>query len=312
MKIVESGLIAHGRGEVVNPPKAHLLLDHVYNGHFNILPGYVAPTGMAGIKVVGDYVDNYRHGLPSELALLTLYDPRTGVPRAILDATEITWWRTGAVPAVGARHLASANSRVVAHIGARGTAFSNLELLAAQYPLDEIRIASKRRESREALAQKVQAATGVTTRAVDSIETAVRGADLVIEATRLEKPEVLIRAEWLKRGATVVTYGWVMALDPAIALDADALVVDDWEQCKKGGQLHPLIADGRLTADGVHAEIGEIAAGLKPGRRRDDERIVFWHRGFAVSDVVLGSAIYQAAVERGAGQELAMGEFVAE
>ena len=85
IEIVESGLRAHGEGQVVLPPKSHLNLDDRFNGHFNILAGYADPAKMAGIKVIGDYVDNYRRGLPSEVALLTLYDPETGVPRALLD-----------------------------------------------------------------------------------------------------------------------------------------------------------------------------------------------------------------------------------
>ena len=94
VEVVAAGLAAHGRGEVVMPPKAHLHLDHLFAGHFNILSGYVGPIGRAGLKVVGDYVDNWRHGLPSELALLTLYEPRTGTPVCIMDATALTWMRT--------------------------------------------------------------------------------------------------------------------------------------------------------------------------------------------------------------------------
>jgi ornithine cyclodeaminase len=146
--VVGTGLAAHGRREVVMPPKAHLHLDHLFAGHFNILPGYVGPIDRAGIKVVGDYVENWRHGLPSELALLTLYEPQTGRPLAIMDATALTWMRTGAVTCVGALHLARRDSRVVTHIGARGTAFSNLRLLAAHFPLEEIRLCSHRSESR--------------------------------------------------------------------------------------------------------------------------------------------------------------------
>ena len=80
---VEDGLRAHGEGRVVLPPKDHLSLDDRYRGHFNILKGYVEHLDLAGVKVIGDYVDNYRHDLPSEVALLTLYDARTGVPIAM-------------------------------------------------------------------------------------------------------------------------------------------------------------------------------------------------------------------------------------
>ena len=86
-------------------------------------------AGVAGVKVVGDFVANYAAGLPSELGLLTLYDPATGVPLSIMDATMITACRTGAMTAVGARYLARPDSRVLGHVGARGTAFWNVLLL---------------------------------------------------------------------------------------------------------------------------------------------------------------------------------------
>ena len=104
----ERALAAQGHGEVVLEPREHLVPDPAFDGHFNLLRAYVAPLDVAGVKVVGDYHGNYKLGLPSELALLTLYDPRTGVPRAIIDATAITEWRTGAVTALGGRHLARA------------------------------------------------------------------------------------------------------------------------------------------------------------------------------------------------------------
>lgn len=308
LRIVEQGLAAHGRGDVVQPPKSHLSLDERFNGHFNILPGYAGPVDMAGVKIIGDYVDNWRRALPSEIALLTLYDPRTGAPCCLMDATQLTWLRTGAVTAIGARHLARPDAAVVAHIGARGTALSNLELLAALFPLREIRIASKRPETRERLAATVRERTGIDARPAQSIEQAVKGADIVVEATRLERPEVLIEEGWLAPGALLVTYGWVMAVDPRLPLAVDRFVVDDWEQCCRGGQLSPLIQSGALNRAHLHAEIGEIVAGAKPGRAAAEERILFWHRGFAISDIMVGSHIYETARREGRGQWLTLWE----
>jgi ornithine cyclodeaminase len=236
LQIIEGGLAAHGRREVVLPPKAHLELDDRFNGHFNILSGYVGPADMAGVKVIGDYVDNYRHGLPSEVALLTLYDPHTGVPRALLDATVLTWLRTGAVTAIGARHLARQDSRIVAHVGARGTAFGNLAALAALFDLAEVRIASKRRETRETLAREVEEKLRLRARPVETIEAACRDADIVIEATRLERPEILIDDAWLKPGSLLVTYGWVMAVDPATVTGVEKRVVDDWSSAARAAR----------------------------------------------------------------------------
>ena len=301
MEVVEDGLRAHGRREVVLPPKSHIHLDDRYNGHFNILVGWSGPVDTAGVKVVGDYVENYKHGLPSEVALLTLFDPRIGIPKAIMDATDVTTHRTGAVTGIGARYLARKSSRVVGHLGARGTAFSNIESLMQTFDIEEVRINSKRPETREKLADEIRTRLSLNAVACDSAEETVRDADIVVEATRLERPGVLIEDAWLKPDCLLVAYGWVMAIDPATVRRASKVVVDDWEQCRKGGQLHPMIESGELTRDGVHGEIGEIVDGAVAGREDGDGIIVYWHRGFAISDIMLGSRILREAEDRGAG-----------
>src|SRR4051794_4592194 len=82
---IETSLTAQGKGETVIEPRVHLEPDASFNGHFNVLRGYVAPLDLAGVKIVGDFVDNYKQGYPSEFGVLNLFDPRTGVPKAILD-----------------------------------------------------------------------------------------------------------------------------------------------------------------------------------------------------------------------------------
>ena len=302
LDVVAAGLAAHGRGDVVLPPKSHIQLDDRYNGHFNILVGWSGSVDAAGVKVVGDYVDNYKHGLPSEVAMLTLYDPRIGVPIALMDATDITTWRTGAVTAIGARHLAPPKPRILGHIGARGSAFPNIALLSLAHDFEEIRIHSRRAESREHLANRVRRELGLNAVAVDSTQAAVSGADIVVEATRLEQPQILIRDEWLEPDCLLITYGWKMAVDPKTVLGASKIVVDDWRQCCHGGQLHPMIVSGELTSRMIHAEMGEIVAGGKAGRQDTDGRIVFWHRGFAISDIVLGYDILRRAEANATGQ----------
>lgn len=301
LRVIEDGLTAHGNGEIVMPPKSHLALDQRFNGHFNILAGYVAPLGRAGIKVIGDYMQNWQHDLPSEIALLTLYDPATGTPCCIMDATSLTWQRTGAVTAIGAAHLARSEAAIVGHIGARGTAFSNLRLLAHRFSLREVRICSKRPESRARLAARVSDELGIPARAVASAGEAARGADIVIEATRLATAEPLLSANDLANGVLLVTYGWIRALDAGLPLAMDKIVVDDWEQCTKGGQLHDLIVSGQLQRHHVFGEIGAITSGRLPGRESPTERILFWHRGFAVSDVALGDWIYRRAERQSIG-----------
>ena len=86
LSAVEGGLRAAGLGQTVIEPRLHLVPESSEKGHFNVLRGYIAPAGYAGVKIVGDFVDNYKKGLPSELALLNLFCPETGVPKAVLDA----------------------------------------------------------------------------------------------------------------------------------------------------------------------------------------------------------------------------------
>ena len=301
MEVVEEGLRAHGRREVVLPPKSHIHLDDRYNGHFNVLVGWSGPVDTAGVKVVGDYVDNYRHGLPSEVGLLTLFDPRIGIPKAIMDATDITTHRTGAVTGIGAKYLARKSSKIVGHLGARGSAFSNIESLMQVFDIEEVRITSKRHETRERLADEIRSRLSLNAVACDGAEDTVRDADIVVEATRLEKPAVLIDDAWLKPDCLLVTYGWVMATDPATVRRASKVVVDDWEQCCKGGQLYPMIESGELTRDSLHGEIGEVVAGAVGGRDDGDGIIVYWHRGFAISDIMLGSRVLGEAEGRGVG-----------
>jgi len=152
---VEGVLRAQGRGETVIEPRVHLIPDKKVHGHFNVLRGYVAPLGVAGVKIVGDYVENYKRGLPSEMALLNLFDPKTGTPLAVVDASAITDMRTGAVTAVGAKYLARKGSRILGHIGARGTAYWNVRLLDKLFGFEEIRVHSRRPESRRAFGEKL-------------------------------------------------------------------------------------------------------------------------------------------------------------
>ena len=303
---VEAALRAQGEGEVVLEPREHLVPDPEFHGHFNLLRSYVRPLGVAGVKVVGDYADNYRLGLPSELALLTLYDPRTGVPLAIVDATEITERRTGAVTAIGARHLARRNAKVLGHIGARGTAFSNVTMLDAEFDFDEIRVTSRRSESREAFGASLRDALGKPVRVVESAEEAVRGADIVVEATRLIEPQPLVLTEWIEPGMLVVPYGTISAVELSLTAVMDKIVVDDWQQCRQGrfGALRAHVERGLLSEENLHAELGQIVAGSRSGRERQDERILFWHRGLATTDLAVGHVLYERAVEAGVGTML--------
>jgi alanine dehydrogenase len=304
---VEAVLRAQGEGLTVIEPRVHLMPATAARGHFNILRGAVRPLGVAGVKIVGDFVDNYQLGLPSEMAILNLFDPETGMPRAILDGTAITEMRTGALTAIGARYLARKDSQVLAHIGARGTAYWNIRLLDRLFGFEEIRVHSRRPESRADFAARLSADLGKPVRATADWEACVRGADIVVEASRLAAPEPLLKTEWIKPGALVVPYGTMSAVELSLTDIMDKMVVDDWGQCRKGlpfGALRQHVDSGRLREGNLHAELGQIVAGKRPGRASDDETILFWHRGLSITDIGLGHAMLTKANSLKAGQVL--------
>jgi alanine dehydrogenase len=303
---IEAGLASQGRGETVIEPRVHLQ-PGVAHGHFNVLRGAMkAPIDSAGVKIVGDFVENYKLGLPSELAVLVLLDPRTGAPKAILDASSITDMRTGAVTAIGAKYLARKNAKILGHIGARGTAYWNVRLLDHLFDFDEIRVHSRREESRRSFAERLARDLGKPVIATEDWKACVEDADIIVEASRLLEPTPLLKTEWIKKGAFVVPYGTMSAVELSLTDIMDKLVVDDWGQCKGGkfGSLRAHVEAGKLSEKTLHAELGEIVAGKKPGRESEAETILFWHRGLSLSDIALGHAMLMKAERLGIGQRL--------
>jgi alanine dehydrogenase len=298
---------AHGEGRAIVEPRVHLVPGD--GGHFNVLRGHLADRGAAGVsgvKVVGDFVGNYTSDLPSEMGLLTLLDPTTGIPLAIMDATMITACRTGAMTAVGAKYLARPDARILGHVGARGTALWNVLLLNLVLDLAEIRVTSRRPESREAFGHQLRAAVGVPVRVVATAEEAFDGADVLVEASRLTAPEPLLRTSAVRPGAFVVPYGTISAVEIDLLDVMDKVVVDDWREAQAGqfGALRRHVDTGRLTAGSLYAELGQIVAGRKPGRESPAERILLWHRGLAILDIAVGSLILRKAEQADAGTML--------
>ena len=240
------------------------------------------------------------------MALLNLFDPATGMPKAIVDATAITSMRTGALTAIGARHLARSGARVLGHVGARGSAYWNVRLLDGIFGFEEIRVHSRRPESRDAFARRLAADLGKPVRATADWRSCVEGADIVVEASRLHAPEPLLETHWIAPGALVIPYGTMSAVELTLTDIMDKIVVDDWGQCASGqfGSLRAHVDAGRLTRSNLHAELCEIVVGARPGRESADETILFWHRGLSLSDIALARALLEAAAVAGVGTRL--------
>lgn len=196
---------------------------------------------------------------------------------------------------------------MLGHIGARGSAYYNVRLLDHLFDFEEIRVHSRRSESREAFGARLTDELGKPVTVVDDWESCIRGADIVVEASRLPQPAPLLKTEWVKPGALVVPYGTMSALELSLTDSMDKMVVDDWGQCRKGlplGALRRHVDLGKLHEGNLHAELGQIVAGARPGRESESETILFWHRGLSITDIALGHAMLEKAATMNVGQEL--------
>lgn len=303
---IEASLAMQGRGETEIEPRTHIRPRAGVEGHFNVLRGWIGgEIDSAGVKVVGDFVANYEEDRPSEYGLLALFDPRHGAPKALIDATGITEMRTGAITALGAKYLAPPKPRVLGHIGARGTAYWNVRLLCHLFDFDEVRVHSRRPESRDAFAARLRADLGREIIVTDDWQSCVEGADIVVEASRLGAPTPLLRTQWIRKGALVIPYGTMSAVEINLTDIMDKVVMDDWGQAHGVfGALRAHVDAGKLTAETLHAELGQIVCGKKTGRENADETILFWHRGLSLSDIALGHALLAKAKALGLGQRL--------
>jgi ornithine cyclodeaminase len=170
-------------------------------------------------------------------------------------------------------------------------------MLDALFDLDEIRVTSRRPESREAFGEQLREATDTPVRVVDTVAEAFDDADILVEATRLTEPTPLLRTAAVKPGAFVVPYGTVSAVELDLLDVMDKVVVDDWREARSGrfGALRRHVDTGRLSEDTLYAELGQVVTGQKPGRESPQERILLWHRGLSILDVAVAHLILRRA-----------------
>jgi len=258
------------------------------------MPGYL--DGILETKLVSVFPGNHEHGLPSHQALIALFDAETGTPLAVMDGTHITAARTGAATALSTRVLARPDARVLAVLGAGVQGRSHVLAHALVRDFSEVRIASRRPEHAEALAEELHAT------AAASLAEAAEGADVVCLCTDATTP-VSERA-WFKPGAHVTSVGSSAGgpeLDPDTIRAADLLVVEHRDAFKPyPGGAHEL----QGLDPGSAAELGEVIAGTRRGRSGAGQLTVYKSMGHAVEDAVAADLVYLAARAEGAGTEV--------
>jgi ornithine cyclodeaminase len=298
-------LVAHADGKVVQPLKPYLRVPggagHIAD-RIIAMPGYLADPGVCGIKWIGSKHDNpSRVGLARASGVIVLNDPRTNYPIALLEAGLISAWRTAAVTCLAAAQLARKGFTDVALVGCGVIGRTQLRALLQQFDhIAALHLYDLNPATAQELAHDIAAEyPAVTSRVAACAEDVVRVGDVVIPCTVTDQPYIPFR--WLKRGAFVSNVS-IMDVHKDVFLHADKVVVDDWEQSNREKKIiNQLVLEGSFSRERLHAELGAVLAGQRPGRESDDEIIVLNPMGMAVEDIACAAEVYTRACRRQIG-----------
>ena len=306
VEAVESAFKEKGLGRVQMPAKIYLYYTK-YGGDLRAMPSFLEDLNISAVKIVNVHPENpIKNGLPTVMAVITLIDPSTGAPIAIMGGTTITNMRTGAAGGIAAKYLARKSSKVVGLVGAGAQARTQLmALLQMSNELEEVRVWSRTEETKEKFVAEIRQAYGHVVRIISasSVGKTVEGADVIVTTTPSRAP--LVRDDMVSAGTHITCIGADAVgkeeLDPNI-LKRAKIVVDDWAQASHSGEINVPLNRGMITKENIWAEIGEIAAGLKPGRQRQDEITVFTSTGLAIQDAVTAKIAYSKAIAAKVGR----------
>jgi len=273
-------------------------------GEIDFKLGYYKASEMISMKASsGGFVDNpTAHGLPGGMGTILLFDARSCALVCVMDGSLITGLRTGAAGAVSVKALARKDARKITSIGTGNQARMQIRAISEIMKVDEVHAWDNSPETLSAYKRDIESEFGIPVVMAGSKKAAVEQADILITTTRGKGS--LVEADWVKPGTHIIAIGTdqrgKQELDPEIFRKAK-VVVDSIAQCiEKGETWHPI--DRNIIAkDDIHAEIGEILLGRKPGRENDAEVTIFDSTGMAIQDNTTAGKIYANAVDRNVG-----------
>ena len=304
MEAVENAFREKALGYVQMPPKVYLSFSK-YNGDVRAMPAYLERLNVASVKIVNSHPENpKKFCMPTVSATVLLLDPRNGALLSIMGGNNITAIRTAAAGGIAAKYLAKRNSKTASFIGTGVQARAQLLALLAVFPkLEEIRACDISTEAAESFAAYAKSEASQSRIVVVENETAAaKEADIIITTTPSKKPLVL--ESMVSEGTHFNCIGadapLKEELDPAILKKAK-IVVDDWEQASHSGEINVPFSKGVLSKKDVWAELGDIIAGVKPGRVSNEEITVFDSTGLAIQDAATVELVYKKATSRKIG-----------
>jgi alanine dehydrogenase len=292
-------------GHVSMPPRIAAMVPE-HGGLLGDMPVYLPLTGTLATKLVTVFPSNTALGLESHQALIMVFDATTGIATAAMDGAYITAMRTAAGSALATRLLAREDADVLTIIGTGVQARAHARMISRVRRLNEIRVAGRGREKAEGLSREISAQLQIPARAFESVEEAVRGAGIVCATTHSAEP--IIRGAWLEPGMHVNSVGFNIA---GREVDGEAMAKSRVVVESRAVVLAPppvgandfawAIRDGHISTGHIHAEIGELVSGMRPGRSSAEEITLYKSVGVAVQDAAAAQLVLEAAAKQGVG-----------
>ncbi|MCM3872305.1 MAG: hypothetical protein ND895_16610 [Pyrinomonadaceae bacterium] len=301
MAAVEHAFKLYGEGKTQAPG---ILGVNARDGGFHIKAGLLELNrSYFAAKVNANFPANVtRFGLPAIQGVVVLSDAENGYPLALMDSIEITIQRTGAATGIAAKYLARPDSTTATICGCGNQGRISLRALTKVRPIEMVWAYDLNQSQAQKFASDLAEEFGINIEVVDDLETAVRQSDVCVTCTPSTQP--FLREAFVSPGTFIAAVGADNSdkreLETAL-LGRNKLVVDVLEQGATIGELHHALDAGVITRDDVYGELGEVIAGIKPGRTSSNEIIIFDSTGMALQDVVTAAAVYEKAVNKGAG-----------
>ena len=308
MAAVEQAFRLYAEGKIAPPGILGL---HTTEGGFHIKAGLLElGRSYFALKVNANFPQNVkRFDLPLIQGVIVLCDGENGRPLAVMDSMEITVLRTGAATGVAANYLARPDAKVATVCGCGNQGRVSLRALAGVRPLTLAYAFDCDEEQARRFAAEVSEELDIEVRAVNELARAVKESDVCVTCT--PSKQYLVSREDVRPGIFIAAVGAdngeKQEIDPRL-MASGKVVADLLEQCATIGDLHHAINQGLMTKASVHAELGEVIAGMKPGRTSDDEVIIFDSTGTALQDVAAAAIVYERAVPAGAGAIVRFGQ----
>lgn len=293
------------RGAAAMPVRSVVLVPE-HDGWYGIMPAYLSSSGALGLKSVTVFKGNGAKGLPATLGATLLLDPETGVPISVMEAGYLTGVRTAAASGVATDLLARKDARELALLGPGVQGRHHLIAMTTVRPIERVRVYDRARENAERFASEMQPSVRAKLEVVGSAEEAVRGADVIVTTTTSKTP--VVEYKWLKPGAHINGVGAHTPDARELAGDviAKARVVMDSRDAalKEAGEFIMAIAEGKVTADRLRDELGDVVEGRKPGRTSPEQITVYKSVGIAIQDMAVAGLVYRKALANKAGTEV--------